>query len=294
MNFSAMLRMAMGDDNKSKPEEILNAISGALDQLASLEESYTATKRRIAENIASSLGQLADLADSQDVRAAIVRDLYWYKRVSPQLISQAFGLKLSAVRTLAGSLVLEVPCRTEGCENICKEELTSILRLKDHLRGGTYRYCDKCEKKSKKKYAADSARYKEQERLEREAARLRNEELRDLPWLQYVETLEWTEKRNQAISENGYRCEFCRASETSLYVFPHKDTPQHDQLLEPINFLMMEEVHLERGTFYRYYVVCRTCIPRCSGLVNEGKYELVKKDYLPVIRRWEQGQDFEA
>lgn len=265
----------MGENNKKKIEGLLNSTVESLNKLANLEVSYKEQKEQITTELASYVRQIATLSDSQAIRAEVIRDLYWNKKLSATLISEAFGLKVSGMKRIAGSLILNLPC-ANACGISVKKSFSSRTKLEEHFRDERrserrsflFRtLCEECRKKQELESEAESARRKK-------AILKRNEELRNMAWEDFIETNEWMDIRSRLIHNIGYHCEICHTGDVSLYIYLHKDTPQ-DYPSYYIN---------SRG--YDYSVVCSRCVPRCSGLINEQKGEYIKKEFFSEIMDW--------
>jgi hypothetical protein len=264
----------MSSDSK-KIDGLLNSIVGSLNKLDALDVSYKETKEQLTNEVASSVHQLAALSDSQAVRAQIIRDLYWNKRVSPTLISGAFGLKIGAMKRIAGALIVDTPCN-RGCGNLIKKTYTSISNMENdsrwgrHTKGSLYSFhnvCEECQKREKAEMDAVSAQRKD-------AIRKRNEELRNMAWEDFIETEEWIAIRNRLIHHVDYKCEICQANKVGLNVYLHKDTPQDSPAF---SFY---------GEGYIYFVLCKGCISRCNDLINEEKGEYIKREFFGEIMDW--------
>lgn len=262
----------MSNNDKTVIEGLLKSIDGSIDQLSELEQSYKQQKEQVTTDLASYVRQLAVLSDSQAIRAQIVRELYWNKKVSATLISEAFGLKVGSMKRIAGALIVNVPCN-RGCGNSVKKTYTSRSNVEDDVRSARrtkgspysfYNVCEECKKREKIESEADTA--------QRKAAILkRNEQLRNMAWEDFIETKEWIETRNDVLHGADYQCEICHTSNVSLNVYPHADTPQDF----PSYYI--------RSRGYNYFVLCNKCVSRCSDLINEEKGEYIKREFMSEI-----------
>lgn len=269
----------MSSENK-KIDGLLNSIEGSLKQLDEVELSYKQSKEQATTELASHVHQLAVLSDSQATRARVIRELYWNKKLPATLISEAFGLKVSGMKRIAGPLIVNTPCAKE-CGNTVKKTYKSRSELEDAERRarknkgnsfGFYNVCSECQEKGKAETEVSIAQRKA-------AVQKRNEQLRKMSWEDFIETEEWIDIRNRLIHDAGYRCEICHTSGTSLYVYPHKDTPQD-----------YPSFYINRQG-YNYFVLCSKCVPRCSDLIDEKKGEYVKREFMREIMDWNQEHD---
>jgi hypothetical protein len=265
----------MSESDEIRVRKMLDSLGESINQLEALELSYKQQKERITSTIASSVHQIATLSDTQAIRAKVIRDLYWNKKIRVTLICEAFGLKVGAVKRIAGPMLVALPC-ANACGNTLKKSFHSMTALEDHFREARksakrswlmVNVCEECEKKRKAESEADSARAKQ-------AILKRNEKLRAMIWEDFIETEEWMNLRSRLIHNLGYQCEICHTRHVSLYVFLHKDTPQDNP-----SFYFTSEA-------YNYFVLCRKCVDRCRDLINEDKGEFIKKEFFTDIMTW--------
>jgi hypothetical protein len=73
-------------------EKLLGEITAAQDESVRVEEEYKRSKVQAKEQLTTAVRRLAELADSQAVRAKILRELYWNRRVSADAIGSAFKI----------------------------------------------------------------------------------------------------------------------------------------------------------------------------------------------------------
>lgn len=181
------------------------------------------------------------------------------------------------MKKIAGPLVLTMPCPSE-CGNSVKREFGSRSRLTDYqrdlrrsARGSfvSHLACDECRRKVEAEREAELARISR-----------RDAELRSMPWEDYVETKEWIEVRNNLMHSAGYRCERCYDGNVGLYVYLGEETQQG----------YPDFSHAPFG----YYVLCASCVPSYDDLLNPGKGEYVKREFIPRIMDWNQGHRHEG
>jgi hypothetical protein len=262
----------MSGIESKKIEGLFESVLSSLNKLDELEQSYNTARGSLVTELAFYLSQLAALADSQAVRAQIVRKLYWNEKIPATLIGEAFGLKTRAIRKIAGALILTLPCPSE-CGNSVKREFTSRNELEDYYREAhrskkhsyrSYLSCDECKQKAEAEREAETLR-----------KRNRNVELQHMPWEEFIETKEWIDIRNTYMYHVSYQCERCHISDVGLYIYLGKETPQNYPLVS------IGE--------YRYYVLCGSCVPSCEELINVEKGEYVKGEFISKIMNWNQG-----
>lgn len=269
----------MSGEQHSRAEALLTSVSGLLDDLIALEQSYRATREQKTSDLASCLQSLVETADTLALRAHVLRQLYWFKRVPVRQIARAFGLKQGEVRTIAGPMLLKLPCHRVTCQNDATlrftslSELTAFEKRAEEAGGRNLAVCAECDERDRRAEEDERRRREAESRREAEEQRRRAESLATLRWPEFIETPEWVESRNLAIDKAGYMCELCEAREVSLYVYLHKNAPQYDT---DMWFSLRHHLH----------VLCAGCVGRCEGLLEEQKYELVKKEFLDHVRSW--------
>ena len=263
--------------------DLFAKVSGSLNELDDLEQNYQENKERIVRELADQVDSLAKESLSQAVRAQVVRRLYWEQRLPSNLIGAAFGLSPGRLRKLAGSKNFEFQCDNIAvCGNSIIRAFRSRSDYQSHLnhrrklkqRTDWFReLCSTCEEARKlEQEKAEIAR--QQEKAKQMAAlQQRNQELSEMSWDDYTETPEWIKTRNRAVENSDYKCEICQQSPRHLSVYLQKDTPQ-DNALSVFNDV------------YKYYVLCRECVPRCEGLLDEGKGDEIKREFFDSIREW--------
>lgn len=237
---------------------LLSYVGQTLGELDSLEQTYTQQKGLLTSTLADYLKRLAEISDTQAIRAQTIRTLYWEKNLSAGEIGKAFGLKEGAVRKLAGKLVIDVPCEG-GCGNSMRMDFGSKAALNEVVNVTSKRrkriICPICQK------AISEERERRQAELNK-SRRQRNEVLRDMPWEEFIDTEEWIHFRNESLYNGGWwrsDCEICHTRDGALYICPQKDSPQG-----------------VRGP--QFSLLCSACIPRCQDLIDEHKRERLRAE----------------
>jgi hypothetical protein len=257
----------MNEENP-KINELLESVENTLNDLDELELTYKESKEKFTNELASYVEQLAVHSDSQAKRATILRELYWNKNVPVSIISDAFKITSGRVRKLAGPQIIKFPC-SQNCGNI----ITIVAKSKSSLGSEDYykttwyyNVCDECKDK-------DKLKEEQTEINKKKAVRQRNRELYEMSWEDFMETPEWKFIRNATVHDAGYGCERCNTQPENLYIYPHRDTPQSRR-----NFYS--------DAIYKHYALCGKCIGNYEGLINAEKRDIVKKDFLPIIKKW--------
>jgi hypothetical protein len=262
------------DDNK-QVQELLNSIDSSLERLDNLEQHYRQQNAQLTGELAGSVSQLGHLADSQALRAQIVRELYWNRKIPADIIGEAFGLQTHRMIKIAGTLTMELPCVNE-CGNVVKQTFTSRSDREKYFRDSHGRkaqhhlarqLCPACQQRVR-----EEGEQKEAQR--RAALRARDELLRKMSWDEFIETKEWIKYRNDYINFVAYGCEVCHAREVTLHI--------HLNVGGVYGHPSSKQTNLACGVY------CTSCKGRCSDLIDLEKGEVIKAEFLDHIMDWNQ------
>lgn len=263
-------------------QALLTSIDSSLEQLNELERSYQNHHERLTGEVAGSVLQLGQLADSQALRALIIRELYWNKDIPADIIGRAFGLQTHRMIKIAGTLTIELPCGIDECDGVVQRTFTSRTDRENYFREMRGRrashhrpdqLCNACNQREKDESERKAAQH-------RAALRLRDEQLRNMSWTEFIETKEWIGVRNAYLYEVGYRCEVCHAGDVTLHiqlkkssVYGHPSAPQ---------------TNLEGGAY------CGSCKERCLDLLDAERGEMIKAEFLPHLSDWYHEHRFDS
>lgn len=248
-------------------EKLLGDVANSQSELDRIEQDYKKSKQRVREQIAGTIHQLAVLADTQAVRARILRELYWKRRISAEIIGNAFGLEMRRIAGLAGSYTIQYPCDNE-CGGTAEETFTSRAELERHESSHGKHICPKCSKLERDELERRALQRKK-------ASQKRAVELRAMSWEEFTDSQEWIEMRGYFLESVGFRCEICNASDVSLNVCLQKDTTEYP--------LMMERGFFRSGGELHFYVLCQSCIKRCEDLLHPEWRERIKVEFIDKI-----------
>jgi hypothetical protein len=249
-------------------EKLLRDVNGAMDELVRIEQEYKKSKQQVRQQLAGTIRRLAVLADSQAVRARILRELYWKHRISAEIIGDAFGLEMRRIAVLAGAYTIKYPCDNE-CGGAVEVTFTSRAELERHESSHGKQLCAACRKREKE----DSERRYSQ--LKRAGAQ-RAAELRSMSWREFTDTPEWAGQRNNYLESVRFRCEICGAQGVGLTVCLHKDTSEYPLPLERLMFI-------GAGGDAHFYALCHTCEKRCEDLLHPEWRERIGADVIARI-----------
>lgn len=251
-------------------EKLLGDVTGSMDELGRLEQEYKRSKQRVREQLGVTIPWLAELADSQAVRAQILRELYWKHRISAEIIGDAFGLEMRRIAGLAGAYTIKYPCDNE-CGGTVEETFTSRAELERHETSQGRHVCVVCTKREKEE---SERRYSQLKK----ASAQRKAELRAMSWPEFTDTPEWVRLRNNYLESVGFKCEVCGASGVGLYVCLHKETSEYPTLAERLMFF-------GAGGGAHSYVLCQVCVKRCEDLLHPEWRERLGADAVARIER---------
>src|SRR5262249_13838321 len=116
----------------------------------------------------------------------------------------------------AGPALVERKC--SDCEESFEIETDSRKELVEAKKLYTpyvkYQYCPKCQRKSQ----TTSNEWIEELKKQEEQRKQRLQELRTMPYRDYLLTPEWQERRKRHMKQAGYRCQICNAYKVRLNV----------------------------------------------------------------------------
>jgi hypothetical protein len=264
-------------DNSQHIQHLLGQIDSSIDELEELERSYKKQGTSIKGQIESFVFKLANLADTLAVRATVLRRLYWETGISVQMMADAFGITPGRLKVIVGPLVVQTPC-AGNCGSIFNrtyKNRSEIVRYKGYdrraHRNEYYRHnnllCDSCREKEKK---ANATRITEIQEEKKE----RYDILIKLEWEEFISTEEWRYTRNTILHNSsllmpGYGCEICRKVKCTLYLYPHKETPQY-------------RIGGYKGADV-FFVLCKNCVPRCADLIIQGRCDVISPELQTMI-----------
>jgi hypothetical protein len=245
-------------DTSQQMQHLLGQVSASMNELTELERSYEERKTSLIEQVESYLSKISQLSDTQAARAVVLRELYWKHDISMNLLTKAFGINATRVRTIAGSLTVEKPC-AGNCGVMLSLTYTSKSALAD---GKEKRVaCAECYERQEREYAARRARLEKEEKE-------RYDHLSRLTWEEYLETKEWLSIRDFILHMADYECEICHDHHCTVYIYPHKDTPM---------------VQMDKYKSGRYFVLCKSCIPRCEDLIAKDRRNVIRQELMGMI-----------
>lgn len=208
--------------------EVHRAIAGVKE----IEPAYEAARRRVHTRV---LQLRQSIGDNQDLQRQTIAYLYWFENyVTLDAISEAFNIKLDHIKDIAYKEYPDIRCAQCGYPLInpsnkrpvrsllCKSCLiinrTSVnsqeleTRLVKAGRAKTTRI------EKAKQLEDEQGRRKRKEKISGEAKEARIQELRAMPYAEYLQSREWNIKRHFAYKRAGNSCQLCNAKNTVLNV----------------------------------------------------------------------------
>jgi hypothetical protein len=154
-----------------------------------------------------------------DERINAARYLYWLvPEVSSRTIANAFfGVKVQKLPKLIGGYEGDIHCEKCGepiqfTSRSRSKAVAQMARTEHPIYAEGYKVlCEAC----KEIVLAERRRFDEQESGARQK---RLQELRTMPYREYLQTPEWQARRRQHLESVGYRCQICNASGLTLDV----------------------------------------------------------------------------
>lgn len=230
-------------ETNSRIEHLLKSLNDSIKKLEENESTYKQTKESCISKIQTDIKQLSFLSDGREMLKDIVSSLYWDTNIAVKHIQTVCVSESGKFEYLIHPRILEMPCRG-NCGYIVRERFTSRSSLADFVRNNRSQYaeCSDCRKKEELKYKKLVEESQESSRRMYEKIEKRNNDLNQMAWDVFKETPEWINMRNSCFCDNGGKCEMCKAGSVTLYLYPHKDTPQSRSTNNS-------------NVFYKYYLV---------------------------------------
>ena len=184
-----------------------------IDVYAQIEIAHTLLDNEFNAFLDSFLDSLGGLAASlhPDQVTILARTLYWDTDIPAKRLCDRLGLKdvrhlLKSVEPIQISLI---------CKNCGEEHLETVGSRTARAERLTYfrrEQCAVCDKKQRKRYLdriKQSNKEPEQKHVRQEA---RLQELKDMPYREYLRSQEWAKTRERALRLAGFRCRVCNGS----------------------------------------------------------------------------------
>lgn len=180
--------------------EVLATIKQLEDEMARLKAQIERTKDTIEMVALRGLNETKD-----EVRQNLMWELYWNHTdtVSTAILAEVLNVRINAVGSHIADAYLTVTC--SKCQNQFKVKVKSRAKLREQRADSWRLECPECKAAAEAQFQANR-----QEAAQR-AAQLdtRLEELRTMPYREYLKTPEWQATRERKLKRARYRCELC-------------------------------------------------------------------------------------
>ena len=212
-------------DEQQGEAAILAPLVDEIDVALEVYEELSAHLQTAEQRFKLALVSFAERSESSaEARRAMLHRLYWDTReISATWIAEAFGIVPQRVAREAGHLAMEMHCTT------CQKPYILNVKSRSHLAEVRSQTADKltylcieCEAAARQ--ATQQKQQQERamftlnmaEELERRKARIA--ELRAMPYADYLQTPEWSARRQRAFKRAWFRCQLCNSSKGGLNV----------------------------------------------------------------------------
>lgn len=193
----------------------MDELEAVLRDIQDMEEAIRELKERLYEIPAQMATQITDEEERQNAAAY----LYWkVPDVPTQAIRQSLlGTDEKRFRKIVGKAKGEIICDRCGkpvafrSRTHMKEVINAVKKGRSRYAEGYTVLCDPCWQEVQ---AERTIRYRQDEA----AYRARLQELKTMPYAEYLKTPEWQQRRKQHLRSAGYRCQVCNASDVPLNV----------------------------------------------------------------------------
>jgi len=185
---------------------VLSEVNATCAKIRRLERELMRTRAQLEKDV---LALPAKVGPNTELGQELVNYLYWFNEDAPASAVRQIARALFPSKTSSAVLkktYMTVPCDT--CQNGTRQvELTT--RSDVSLWRPSRLTCDECRAKQ------DEA-YRKKRLLEQERRACRLNELRTMPYREYLQTPEWGERRKRAMKRAGYHCQVCNAYRVQL------------------------------------------------------------------------------
>lgn len=193
----------------------MDEIESVLKDIQDMEQAILELKERLRE-----LPQaIAEQLNTEEERLNAARYLYW---MIPEIPSDAIGqgllgVKVHKLKEIIGSAKSEIDCERCGkpihfqSRTHMKEIIKASASAHPRYAEGYRVLCEACWNEIQ---IERNKEYKRQYALRQK----RLQELKDMPYQEYLKTPEWQARRKQHLRSVGYRCQVCNASGVLLDV----------------------------------------------------------------------------
>ena len=190
------------------------ALCEELDQLAADREQLEARIDALRADLKSTLQHIKDELTEQEIRS-LVHTLYWDRDDIPvALLYDLAGTH--AIAKVAGPHTISIVCT--GCGGEFEATVRSKSARQELLKTKTkgYRFapnlCKDCQRVRQLQQEARHHAHIEWATAATVKYKMRLEELRQMPYQEYLQTPEWQTTRKRALKRAGYRCQLCNSN----------------------------------------------------------------------------------
>lgn len=237
--------------------EIHLAIAGVKE----IEPAYEAARQRVHAQV---LQLRQSIGNNQDVQRQTIAYLYWFEEyVTIDAISEAFAMKPDQIRTIAYKEYPNIRCaqcsdplirpehrrpvRSLLCKSCLSINRTSADQQEVEQRLVKAKVTKSKRDEQQKEREAQYQRGKEDKQAQIEKKRARIQELRAMPYRDYLLTPDWQKKRLYALKRAGGRCQVCNNPNKRLDV--HHRT--YERLGDELYTDLLVLCHSCHGTFHK-------------------------------------------
>lgn len=183
-------------------EQLRTEIGEYTDQIQALKEKVKAAKQKAEDVTSLSLKSAKTAEDEFDVASTV----YWRfdDIVAAVVICRHFGVSYQKISDRVGVAVMKKSCRDCGKE---KDFYAASRTSYKQMVNSPHFLCENC-----------MAKYQAQNAAAAEQYRAYIEQLRTMPYKQYLQTEHWQILRTKMLKRAKFRCQVCNASNQSLQV----------------------------------------------------------------------------
>jgi 5-methylcytosine-specific restriction endonuclease McrA len=215
-------------------------LEAVIDDLHEIEKALAELRQRLREVVKALAEQVPD-----DEIADAISYLYWnVPELKPAQISEAFlGQSPQKIEFRRYIKAVHFDFKCDRCGKplpvSSRSQVSKYLRIQRDDRPrwaeGYRLVCETCEK-------AILAQRNREDRAREQALTKRLQELRSMPYSEYLRTPEWQARRQQHLRSAGYRCQVCNNTNTRLNVH-HRTYERRGQELYKDLIVLCEQCH---------------------------------------------------
>ena len=163
------------------------------------------------------------IGDNGEIRARTLQYLYWMQPdIEVTWLAEAFGLEAHQVSELAGRFTLSLKCsRCNADYDVSfkhRETMRSILHYYHKYAETHITMCKTCRQAIRQEQLTQSEAHDIELAAMQASRDARLQQLRRMPYQEYLQSPEWNRRRTEQLRRAGFRCQVCNEANVQLHV----------------------------------------------------------------------------